>query len=134
MHAHTKVPEDVAWRRGFYDKIKTWEAKPPKPGKVSELTRKYEAQHMLKGTMGLETIEPLAMKAQKQAQVLARAAAKKRRQRALLRDEELAHLAKQNAIASNDSDSATTSSSSSDAASSEEGSGSSPQSGSDSES
>lgn len=77
----TSSDEAIAWRRGYYDKPRSWEKTGPAPGDRNEVTRRFDAQK------GIETLDMPAPKRtleerlSAKAQSLSKAAAKWRRRK-----------------------------------------------------
>lgn len=74
------APEPVEWRRGYYDKPRSWEQEGPGPGDENDITRRYSQQ---KSVAPLEDVAPkrtLEEKLSEKALQLSRHAAKKKRQ------------------------------------------------------
>lgn len=73
-------PEAVSWRRGFYDKPRSWEQEGPKPGDENQITRRFASQ---KGLTAPEMPPPrraIEERLSAKAQQLSRQAAKRKRQ------------------------------------------------------
>lgn len=99
-----RLEKPEQWRRGFYDKPRSWEQLGPQAGDVTDLTRKYTAQKPFKTTSMPTPKRSLEERLSAKARALSRQAAKRRRQMAAMKP--------------TDSDSSTSSSSSSSASSS----------------
>ena len=99
-----KVPADVEpWRKGYYDKERSWEASGPQPGEQNSITRRYTAQKS-RTCSNMPSRKPTFLdRVSAKALSLKKAAAKKYR--------------KQRRLRADSSDSSTSSSSSSSSAS-----------------
>ena len=80
----TVSPEPESWRRGFYDKPRSWELEGPKAGDKTDLTRKFATQkdHQI-GAMP-NPKRSIEEKLSAKARNLSRMAAKRRRRQATL--------------------------------------------------
>ena len=74
--------EDVAWRRGYYDKPRSWEEAGPQAGDETQLTKKFAAQKMFKTSSMPRPKRSLEERLSAKARALSKQAAKRRRRRA----------------------------------------------------
>lgn len=72
--------EDVPWRRGYYDKPRSWEEIGPQAGDVTELSRKYAAQKNFFTESMPNPKRSLEEKLSAKAQALSKQARKRKRQ------------------------------------------------------
>lgn len=80
------IPEDEEqWRRGYYDKPRSWKELGPQAGDVNELTRKYTAQKPFKSHAMPAQKGSLEEKLSAKARTLSKQARKRRRQQAALK-------------------------------------------------
>ena len=98
--------ENETWRRGYYDKPRSWEERGPQAGDDNQLTRKFAAQKTFQSESMPHPKRTLDERLSAKAQALSRQAAKRRR----LKEE-------QHPARSGDSESSTSSSSSSSSSS-----------------
>ena len=76
----TIAASDEEWRRGYYDKVRTWEDIGPQPGDVTELTRKFAAQKGFQAAVMPNPKRSIEEKLSAKAQALSKQARKRKRQ------------------------------------------------------
>ncbi|CAJ1399695.1 unnamed protein product [Effrenium voratum] len=72
--------EKVEWRRGYYDKPRSWEQAGPEPGDVNHVTRRFAAQKTFLPDREVAPKRSLEEKMSAKAKQLSKHAAKKKRQ------------------------------------------------------
>ncbi|CAJ1337585.1 unnamed protein product, partial [Effrenium voratum] len=77
--------EKVEWRRGYYDKPRSWEQAGPEPGDVNHVTRRFAAQRTFLPDREVAPKRSLEEKMSAKAKQLSKHAAKKKRQLAHLK-------------------------------------------------
>ena len=82
----TVSPDLVEWRRGYYDKPRSWELDGPGPGDENKVTRRFAAQKMFQPDAPMAPRNSVEERMSAKALQLSRHAAKKRRQRQRLHD------------------------------------------------
>lgn len=78
----TAAEAEEPWRRGYYDKTRSWEEAGPQAGDVTELTRKYAAQKSFHAPTMPTPKRSLEEKLSAKARALSRQARKRQRQKA----------------------------------------------------
>lgn len=84
----TVSTEVEAWRRGYYDKPRSWELAGPQAGDINEVTRKYSSQKSFKTDSMPSPKRSLEERLSARARTLSKQARKKRRMDRAMRTQE----------------------------------------------